>query len=470
MLVLVPPDTENSSMPEEQDISCRICDEQAINELQCSVCKYALHFYCGLGFTIPDELRETLNLAEFKCPICVVGAQYELLHRALDSHRIQSSEPQRSRAPSPIVKRNDTILEIYGETVVSEHDDDTKLINLEDTRREVLSGSGRPTQPTVGVGVEVSSGSGRPTQPIASEKTELKSLRQPCISKVKNLSYILRSLHSNLPGHATTLFIGDSLQKGLVKKDIDSVADSVRIRSVGGLCVVATTMALSQHKRPLPKIKKLVFTLGINDCLHSDSHHLEETNRYFKGLEVEASRVFPNATLHFVLPYKGMVSRDASSFQQSDLENILKEQCPKIRRHIPPSLKGKVNDGGIHPSEAGNNTLTKWYSKIFVPPPTRVFNRNSGRKSPGRPYSQAHIPPDTTASVPIANYVPTHHPQSRDQCSPDYGGLAGETPLDTLSAFTAFNAFSQMMKMWGKQPSYTNSFQPQQWPPRRKKH
>lgn len=457
MLVLVPPvppDTENSSMSEEKDIiSCRICDERAINELQCSVCKYALHFYCALGFTVPDEPRETLNFAEFKCPICVVGAHYELLHRALDSHRIQSSDPQRSRLPSPIAKRNDTILETYGETEprANASDDDTELLDLENTRREVTSGSGLPTQP------------------IVSEETKLKSLRQPCISKVKNLSYILRSLHSNLPGHATTLFIGDSLQKGLVKKDIDSVADSVRIRSVGGLCVVATTMALSQHKRPHPKIKKVVFTLGINDCLHSASHHQEETNRYFKGLEVEASRVFPNATLHFVLPYKGMVSRDASSFQQSDLQNILKEQCPKIRRHIPPNLKGKVNDGGIHPSEAGNNTLTKWYSKTFVPPPTRVFNRNSGRKSPGRPYSQAHIPPDTTASAPIVNYAPSHHPPSRDQCSPDYGGLAGETPLDTLSAFTAFNAFSQMMKMWGKQPSFTNSFQPQQWPPRRNK-
>ena len=130
--------------------------------------------------------------------------------------------------------------------------------------------------------------------------------------------------------------------------------------------------------------------------------------------------------------------------------------------------KPKVNDGGIHPSETGNKILTKWYSKTFVPPTTRVFNRNSGRKSQGRLYSQAHIPPVTTASVSTVNRAPTHHPSSHNQCSQDSGGLAGETSSDMFSAFNAFNAFSQMMNMWGQQPSYTNRFQPQQWPPTHK--
>ena len=275
----------------------------------------------------------------------------------------------------------------------------------------------------------------------------------------------MRSLFNNLPGHATTILIGDSLQKGLVKKDLDRNTDCVRIRSVGGLCVVATVQALLQHKPTHPLIKKVVFTLGINDHMHRGSHCHDEIHRYYKGLQVEASRVFPNATLHFVIPYKGMADRSVKDFAPSDLLKLLKANCPNIRCHIPPSLTGKVNDGGIHPSGAGNTVLTKWYSSTFVPPSPRVFNRNSGRKSQGRTYSRAHIQPAAPTIDPAAtnHQAPAHqqakslHPLSQQQCPPDHNsrGLASEI----------VSAFTQMMSMWGQQPTQPHRYQTQQWPP-----
>ena len=437
---------------------CFFCQTDAINELKCSVCKYSLHFTCSLGFDLTN-VKEGVDAANYKCPICLVGSSYELLHRALESHRIQSTE----REPSPIrqVRQNTTVLQAYGEiTTADDSGDDSG-----DGSTPVAPAHEQPRAQANNTAVP-DTGHGGPQQEAdrGGDLPRLKPLDKNCESKMNNLSYILRSLFNNLPPHATTILIGDSLQKGLVKKDLDPNTDSIRIRSVGGLCVVAATQALANHKPKHPKVKKVVFTLGINDHFHqaSHKHKPEETNRYLKGLQVEASRVFPNATLHFVLPYKGMVGGDASDFQQTDLLNLIKAKCPKIRCHIPPNLTGKVNDGGVHPSDSGNRALTTWYSKTFIPPATKVFNRNSGRKTQGRPYSKAHIPPDATPTNPVVRQPHGQHrarPSHTEQCSPApaYSGLADDDPL-----MLAAGAFTQMLSMWGQQP-YTSHFQPPPW-------
>lgn len=280
----------------------------------------------------------------------------------------------------------------------------------------------------------------------------LAPLHNNCNEKVKKLSYTLRSLSKNLPNHATTILFGDSLTKGVDKRKLDNNSDSIRIRSVGGLCVVATVQALLQHRQTLPKIKRVVYSLGINDYLHRGNHCYEETARYFKALEVESARVFPNAVLNFVLPFKGMVGQGVTDMVQSDLQKLLKENCPKIRYYTPPNLSGKVNSDGIHPNKEGNWALTKFYGNKFVPPKPQVFNRNSGRRSQAGTFATAHLPPgnrkppvDAAISVTPENFrVPSAHPPpaTNQQCYPAQGGLAKEI----------VSAFTQVLQVWGHQP------------------
>ena len=448
---------------------CIFCIEDSVDELQCTRCKSSLHYTCTLGFDPPEAFKSSDVKVNYVCPPCKVGSSYELLHRALDAHskhRLHSSP-------------------IHGNTSHRYQDDHDSVSSVTSLQGDLeAEESRRPNQTVVTVVSEHLLSHSAPASahpepghpPPAPASTRdyhgreeaqplLTPLNEHCESKMKKLSYTLRSLFINPPGNATTILIGDSLQKGLVKKDIDRNTDSIRIRSVGSLCIVATVQALSQHRRTHPKIKKVVFTLGINDHLHREFHCGDETPRYFKGLSVEASRVFPNATLYFVVPYKGMVGHDVTNFVQGDLLKLLKENCPKIRRLVPPSLAGKVSDGGIHPSGTGTAVLTKWYSKSFVPPATRVFNQNSGRKSLGRPYSMAHIPPDTPTMEPVASGAPTQHqpklhhlpshPLHPQQSSSAYDGLAGEI----------VGAFKEMMYMWGHPPPQPNRYQAQQWPP-----
>ena len=456
--------------------SCTICRNEVINEFQCTTCEYALHFTCSLGFTIPDALRETLNLAEYKCPACVVGSSYELLHRALDSHRIQSNL---NRLPSPIGRgdhtppRNNTFLATYGETTPTRDETTSSRANnshLESSAhsvRDFTNGQRSPADPDLRTTRGADAHNNQVNSGVGDQPQYVTPLRNQCAARRNKLSYILRSLLQNLPDKATTILLGDSLQKGLVKKDIDRDTDSVRIRSVGGLCVYATVQALSDHRGRHPKVKKVGFTVGINDFLHRDIHTEAEFPRYIKGLQIEASRVFPNAILYFVLPYRGMFGQHITDSVQTDLQALLKTHAPKIRVLTPPNLTGKVNDGGIHPSDAGNQALTKWYSNTFVPPSSKTapFPANSGRTSVGRPYSQAHIHPvlpEQSNTAPAVGRVPPpthHHPSSVNQQPQQeltaYNGLASEI----------VGAFTQMMSMWGHQPPQQYRLQPQQWPP-----
>lgn len=435
---------------------CTICQEDAIDELECTCCKYVQHYVCALGFNPPEEFKDSDQLGEYTCPVCVVGSSYELLHRALDSHRIQATEPGKKRTPSPIaITRDDTVHEEDAPRDADTHTSRTRGGDVHATHHQQRRSRSRNRTPDV-----------PPRRFI--------DLHADCEGKRKRLSHQLRSVLANNPNHATTLLLGDSLQKGLVKRQLDRTSDSVRIRSVGGLCVVATVQALLQQEQSIPSIKKLVFTLGINDKLHQGNHCHEESARYFKALEVESARVFPNAKINFVIPYKGMVGHDITNTVQSDLQKLLKENCPKIRVYTPPSLAGKVVNGGIHPNKFGIWELTKWYSKVFVPSSPQPFQQNSGRKAPGRPYSRAHLPTNTPAvgaaslRVPGPYQVKTAPPpqqqqqqqqeqQQQQQCSPP-GGLAGEI----------VSAFTQVMSMWGRppqQPPQINRYQGHRWPP-----
>ena len=307
-------------------------------------------------------------------------------------------------------------------------------------------------------------------------------LEQNCKAKVGRFNFILRTLFNHLPDHGTTLFLGDSLQKGLKKRELDKHSGSIRIRSEGGLCVIAMVHSLLNHKEKHPQIKKVVYTIGVNDYLHRRRHCADDFASYFKALQAESHRIFPNATLHFVIPYKGMVSEDTKGADiQPVLQKMLSENCPKIRVHVPPNLDGKLRDDGIHPSESGNIVLTKWYSKVFVPPPPRAMDRNSqsggnsGRRSQGRSYSNArppYGPPSSRTSAadagrgpPDQQQIRTRHPPQASQSQQawsrgQYIQPPGErTPAHSGLAAEIAEALTLMMDTWKYPPLPRNRFQ-----------
>ena len=465
---------------------CTVCEEDVIDELQCSVCKYPIHTICALGFQPPEGFLEAENIGQFKCAPCICGTRYELIHIALDAH-----QKCRTDHPSPIRGRANDV----------DHDESELAFNQESAA--VISGSS--IQPTVADNSGVTPPS--QTLPLPSQQTpsvtngeapatavnndtssgrsdNAQNSHQPthlgsgtsfitphklCEGKGKRLSYILNSMFQHLPDHATTIFIGDSLIHCLKKTEVDPTSDSVRIRSVGGLCVVAVVQALLRHKRKHPKIKRVVYSCGINDHLHRDKHCHEEKSRYFKALEVESARVFPNAGLSFVIPFKGMVGHSIDNTVQSDLRKLLKENSPKLKCCIPPSLVNKVDEKGIHPNVEGKKVLTNYYSKNFIPRSNRVFNQDSGRRALGVPYSAAHLPPGNqptpvpaaTHSVPENFRVPNTYQQVKS--------VNQDQPLSLTPGMFAreiAGAYAQMMQMWGHQPPQYPRYQAQPpWPP-----
>ena len=83
------------------------------------------------------------------------------------------------------------------------------------------------------------------------------------IKRCKGMLYGIKHVNPN----TKTLLILDSNGRGVRDEDIDSDG-SISIKSVGGLCVSATTTALKECKARYPQIKTLVFGLGTNDRLH----------------------------------------------------------------------------------------------------------------------------------------------------------------------------------------------------------
>ena len=190
---------------------------------------------------------------------------------------------------------------------------------------------------------------------------------------------------SYFPRHATTLLLGDSLVHCVNKQDFDC-GDTLRVRSVGGLCIAAFLSALKQRQRPLGSVKRLILSIGVNDLLHREIHCSDDTIEIFKAMCVETKRVFPKASVYFVLPYKGITKVSGDDIKE--LQKLAKTYCPKFKVFTPPSLVNMVSSGGVHAKKQGAKLLLEFYKKI-VPVPPRPFSRDSGRQGHFPSYSAA---------------------------------------------------------------------------------
>ena len=184
-------------------------------------------------------------------------------------------------------------------------------------------------------------------------------------SHSKKLQYILKSLR-NVPDHRSTLLLGDSNFHCLNKGELDPVKQSMAVRSVGGLCVVATAHALKHFKYNHPRFKKVLFSLGVNDILHREIHCPDDWEYHLVNLLEEAHRVFPHAQIHFLLPFRGIEAVPNHFIEHMD--GIIKSHCPYVRRHNAPNMRGKLDRKGIHINNQGAHVLRTFLGKLLVGP------------------------------------------------------------------------------------------------------
>lgn len=352
---------------------CTVCEQDARGEFTCRGCGYSIHFICALGFDPPPQLKNSRDKTEYLCPVCVAGSSYRLLHMAIDAHSREWDTRDRS---------------------VGSHSDRDAARDADSSSVEHASVGDPAAGPTSPIAhhpnstqrVHLDASAGVHDRAIETEEGEtgmnnhtvprlLTPLESTCETKAKKLSYVL-SNNKTIPKHATTLVLGDSLIHFIDKRDFDC-SDSLRVRGVGGLCVFAFVRALKMRERPLGNVKRLILSIGVNDYLHRAKHCPDDTSAIFSFLGTETKRVFPNASVFFVLPYKGITKMPSE--ERNELQKLIKTHCKKFKVFNPPSLENMVNGGGVHPSNKGAKLLTDFYRKL-VPVPPRPISQDSGRQ------------------------------------------------------------------------------------------
>ena len=454
------------------DQSCTVCHQDCHGHLQCSKCEYQVHYFCALGFDPGDEFKSLDLKSNFVCAPCVVGSSYDLLHLALDAHSKQcrlnashfvashlvtnasntsvssdiSSIPPGQGSPvqgllSPLagditsVTSRDQPSPNAGDTSENHRDEsqfiynahrrsvslslhhhtvhNSNIVDASAHNSDIVETTGRRHDSVRVRQYSRSSSHDRVEAPHRHQFTpeDFQDIHEACEAKGKKYLYMFKNL-LHLPDHATILLLGDSIVHCINKRDVDRETDSFRARSVGGGCVVAAVQALMRHNHYHPKIKRVIWNLGTNDHLHRAKHNPDESAQYLKALEGLCSSVFPNASISFVLPYRGMKAVDNKAI--NNLEKALKENCPKMKRYRPPNLHGMVDNRGVHPNREGKAVLTEFFSKTFVSGRQKVFKKSAAIRRPGTAYSQAHLAA-----------APTNHSQQVYQPS----AVAGAVPV-----------------------------------------
>lgn len=343
---------------------CFICGDETSEEetLNCSTCHKSYHFRCGTGLS--DVAQRTITtylmIVPYKCPICTIGENNKLLHIVLTKNQV------------------------YNETKHATDFDPGNAIHQADTAdtagtppaNNPATVAGDTTNPHVETDVAEHRVEPPPLPPSLAGES-LTPLHEHDISRSKKLSYLLSRL-IRLPGHPNTGVFGDSHLSHLDGKEIDPDDDQVRVRSVGGLCIPATVYALAHHKTVHKHFKKVCWVLGTNDALHgSEQHCPDDREKYIRLLHSESARVFPNATIYFILPFVGMTG--VSKPFIDGLERVIKTAAPDMVVARPPKMTDKISKKGVHLSKTGRSSFIGFLRTRFVAKKHRVFSRDSGR-------------------------------------------------------------------------------------------
>ena len=190
----------------------------------------------------------------------------------------------------------------------------------------------------------------------------------------------------NCPAHRSTLVIGDSNTHAVNQREVDPVGRSIAVRSVSGLCVVAAVYALKNYKSSHNKVKKLAWSIGVNDWLHKSQHCLDDWDEHLKSLFTESARIFPNASISVILPFHGLPKVPDRFLKM--FENKVKSFFPRVKRLRAPSMTNMVGADGVHLNKEGISTYFAFLQKQFAP---KVSSVRGTQKSQSVPNTGAHI-------------------------------------------------------------------------------
>ena len=366
-------------------VPCCYCSGLVQEEgLQCSNCHRKYHFRCGTGLdNICDRtITKALKDVTFKCSLCKIGEKNTLIHTVITINQaFNEAKHAVEFHPGELVE---------DVAIVTDHP--AVEIPAAEVTEPVLPtqpGDGvppvLPTQPGDGVhpvpgaepGINTNTGTreaeadtrrrgpslssnGTPVDVRNRFRTSVNKHELRRIKRCKGMLYGIKHVNPN----TKTLLILDSNGRGVRDEDIDSDG-SISIKSVGGLCVSATTTALKECKVRYPQIKTLVFGLGTNDRLHARDHPGNK-EEYIKALDIAAKVVFPTAVIQFILPFSAIKGL-CDEFVQ-DLGKAITSSGVGWRQHKPPTMKGKLMPpNNIHLTESGRQAYIVWLRKVFAP-------------------------------------------------------------------------------------------------------
>ena len=381
---------------------CLVCNLAVVDELTCTRCPRQCHISCTIGCRVNNKgTRQMIKNGEFLCQVCVISRRDELTISAMQQNQHLHKQSQID-FPLPESYTTTVNTDVEEESEPMEEQVEVNGSAADGVPPAVADGStivgGPPAAANSsavdavphrvgGAGRLEDLGSRHGETPLMPE--DVATIHSDCGMKAKKLLSVLNNMLT-IPKHASTLLIGDSLAHYINKREVDQESDTLRVRSIGGLCVIATVKALGELDRSYGNFKRIIYSLGTNDLLHRAKHCFEERPKYYKALEDLSARVFPNATIHIVVPYVGMKNIPKSEIMEQI--KLVKESCHKIKVHVPPALIRMTDGGGVHPDKEGKVILTIFYKKRFFPHRPRSFNKNSGKRRPDINYAQAADP------------------------------------------------------------------------------
>lgn len=408
-------------------VDCLVCDEEVDDELICTHSPdHQLHYLCGYGAELNNNTWRTyFKKGNYICPVCIVGRNNDLVLKAVSSNQRHIRACNTDTDTSSVVSAEEPVEEeVQSEVEEVQSEVEEEVSTLDNSASSVndwyassslclggenflnaLHGSPPHPQPCPPRRSAHKVQSSDPTVPLGRSPQRQMSggfevggvqfapPHPSDKSRADKPFFILKSLR-NLPSHVTTVVLGDSNTHHVKASQVDPKGNSVAVRSFSGLCIPAAVIAMNRYKNfPYKKCRKIVWSLGVNDALHGEQQHCtEDYPNYVRALYTETKRIFPNAAVHFILPFLGV--KDVTLAYRKNLAQTLKAQCPKVIVHKPPSMEGMLAPDGVHISEAGRSTYTNFLMKRFT---------NSSPTSAVKAEPQGHIVTAGSASATKVN-------------------------------------------------------------------
>ena len=394
-----------------------------MEELVCGRCKQPCHYNCGTGCkNLSQNARRNAGQSQFICPVCTVGGSNALLHKALTANQLfNEGKHSQDFVLADLNSNSEGDGDSEGDSG-SENDDvggdggDVGGVNEGAGDRARVVDEEEIVQVPGGHGLDS----------LNHDLEELTPLHPSDMARSKRLSYILNTF-KNFPDHVDTAFLTDSNGHGVDGKELDPEGRHVNVRSVGGLCVVSAARALKIHNKSYPRIKLVVWSVGVNDFLHRDQHCMNDYETYVAALYTESKRIFPNAEIKLVLPFAG--SDKWSTACIKEFARTVKANCPLMKCYNPPSMRNRLNRDGVHLNKSGKRVFVDFLGKHFVPGYTNLHTgRSDNRGNVSAEFQSANfrVPssftgasrvPGVTYSSVVSNGYQQHIPRARQECA-----------------------------------------------------